>query len=148
MTSQVRVLVGLALVAAVVAAFALSSSALKDGGSTSTETVSAGQSQVTATTPAERVVRKTVSLNNDGPVGGVVEIRAQAGDRLLVTVVSSGYSGEVHLHGFDIKKDVAPGRPVTFAVTAAQTSQPQGQGSFEMELEATATQIARLLISP
>ena len=148
MTSQGRIMVGLALVAAAVAAFVLSSSSLNDSGSGSTVTVSTVQSAVTATTPAERVVRTTVKVNRDGPIGGVAEIRAQSGERLVVTVVSSGYSGEVHLHGFDIKKDVAPGRPVTFVITAAQTKQPQGQGSFEMELEGTATQIARLLISP
>ena len=148
MTSQVRILVGLALVAAAAAAFVLSSSTLKDSESGSTVTVSTVQSAVTATTPAERVVRKTVRVTSDGPVGGVVEIRARSGERLVVTVVSSGYSGEVHLHGFDIKKDVRPGQPVTFVITAAQTGQPQGQGSFEMELEGTATQIARLLISP
>ncbi|MEI6448002.1 MAG: hypothetical protein WCO96_09015 [Actinomycetes bacterium] len=101
-----------------------------------------------ASTPAQRVVRGTVTVDSNGPVGGVAEIRANAGERIVITVKSTGYSGEAHLHGFDVMRDVAPGKPAIFEVSAAQTSKPSGQGSFELELEAIAVQIAKLLISP
>jgi len=117
------------------------------GGPANTSSTTKSEAQ-TATTPAVRVVRRAIKVDANGPVGGVAEIRANAGDRIVITVTSVGYSGEVHLHGFDIKRDVAPGKPATFVIGAAETDSPKGQGSFEMELEDIAAQIAKLLISP
>jgi hypothetical protein len=138
-----RVIAALALIVAAGAAFAIAFTQL--GGSGSSESSS---SNATATTPAEQVVREAITVDANGPVGGVAEISARAGQRIVITVASTGYTGEIHLHGFNVKRDIAPGKPVVFVIAAAQTRQPQGQGSFEMELEATSTQIAKLLISP
>jgi len=152
-SGSMRVITALALIIAAGAAFAVAFTQL--GGSESstkssptTMAVSSDTATVTATTPAERVVRRSISVSAAGPVGGVAEVSAQAGERVVITVSSTGYVGEIHLHGFDIKRDIAPGKKVAFVITAAQTRQPQGQGSFEMELEETSTQIAKLLISP
>lgn len=100
------------------------------------------------TTPAIRVVRKAIAVGADGPVGGVAEVRAKAGNRVVITVRSTGFEGEVHLHGFDISRDVAPGKPAVFDIPASATKQPAGQGSFELELEQIGVQVAQLLISP
>jgi hypothetical protein len=152
MSQRAKILTLVAAVVVAVGAFI----ALKPGdGSSTTATTSAPTSVTTtepgkpkATTPAERVVRRTVTVDSGGPVGGVAEIRANAGERIVITVKSTGYSGEVHLHGFDVMRDVAPGKPAVFAVSSAQTSSAKGQGSFELELEAIAVQVAKLLISP
>lgn len=155
MSSRAKILVLVAAVVVAVGAFI----ALKPGddpsstGGGSTPTVpkdgpERGPEPPKATTPAERVVRRAVTVDSSGPVGGVAEIRANAGERIVITVKSTGYSGEVHLHGFDVMRDVAPGKPAVFAISAAQTSKPQGQGSFELELEAISAQVAKLLISP
>jgi len=144
-----RVVAVLALILAAGAAFAIAFSQLGgSGASDSTPTTSNGTTTATATTPAVRVIRKAITVDANGPVGGVAEVSAKAGERIVITVSSTGYSGEIHLHGFDVKREIAPGKPVAFVITGAQTRQPQGQGSFEMELEATSTQIAKLLISP
>ena len=152
MSSRAKILVLVAAFAVAVGAFV----ALKPGdGPSTTATTSVPTSVATtqpgkpqATTPAERVVRRTVTVDSNGPVGGVADVRANAGERIVITVKSTGYSGEVHLHGFDVMRDVAPGKPAVFAIIAAQTSKPQGQGSFELELEAISAQVAKLLISP
>lgn len=115
---------------------------------TAQKSTTAPKSTPVATTPAVRVIRKAIEVDANGAVGGVQQIDARSGDRIVIVVRSSGYSGEVHLHGFDIKREVAPGRPATFVIGAAQTSDARGQGSFEMELEGIAVQIAKLLISP
>ena len=153
MSGSKRVVAAIALIIAAGAAFAIAFTQLGGSGSsksssTTAAAVNTATTAVTATTPAERVVRRAIKLDDNGPVGGVAEVTAQAGERIVITVSSSGYKGEIHLHGFDLKREIAPGKPVAFVITAAQTRQPQGQGSFEMELEATATQIAKLLISP
>ena len=141
--SKIAVLV--AVVAAAVVAFLLFSGG--SGSSTQTTSVTETGKRI-ATTPAVRVVSAAVSVGASGPTGGVKDIAANAGDRIVITVQSTGYTGEVHLHGFDIHHDVAPGKPVAFVVPASATAKPEGQGSFEMELEATATLIARLRVSP
>jgi hypothetical protein len=51
-------------------------------------------------------------------------------------------SDHVHLHGYDIVRDVAPGRPavIRFRATTA--------GRFEVELEDRGLQIAELEVRP
>ena len=143
MSGSKRAIAALALIIAAGAAFAIAFTQFRGTGSSEPTSTRA-----TATTPAEKVVRAAITVDANGPVGGVADIFARAGERIVVTVSSTGYTGEIHLHGFNVKREVAPGKPVAFVITAAQTRQPQGQGSFEMELEATSTQIAKLLISP
>lgn len=147
-----RIAVLVALVAAAVLAFVLirggdADSPDRSGGESSGAATS---SRPTATTPAFRVVRATVAVGADGPSNGVEveDIRAKAGSRIVVTVVSSGYRGEVHLHGFDIHRDVAPGEPAVFDLPPKTTAGSSGQGTFELELEAISTPIARLYVSP
>ena len=117
------------------------------GGETPTPTTTVPTRPI-ATTPAARVVRDSVEVKASGPIGGVKTFKAFAGDRVLVTVKSVDYTGEVHLHGFDIAKEVAPGQEVVFALSPVQTKNPKVQGIVEMELESTSTLILKLEIQP
>jgi hypothetical protein len=75
------------------------------------------------------------------PVGGVQELSFEAGDRIEFRVDADA-PAEVHLHGYDVTMDVAPGSPVAFEVPA------ENEGIFEVELEATAVQIAEIEVTP
>ena len=89
-----------------------------------------------------------MEVKTSGPVGGVKTFKAFAGDRILIRVRSTDYKGEVHLHGFDIAKEITPGGEVEFSLSPRQTKDPKVQGVVEMELESTATLILKLEIQP
>jgi hypothetical protein len=59
-----------------------------------------------------------------------------------VVVSSPDTTDEVHLHGYDIKRDLKAGGRVRFSFTA------EAEGIFEMELEGSATQIAKVEVRP
>ena len=142
MSTRVRVGVLAAIVVLGAAAFLL----LR--GSDGTSTTTTQSTKPVATTPATRVVRAKVVAQASGPVGGVRTLKAFAGDRIVITVKSVDYAGEVHLHGFDIHKDVTPGESVVFSLAPKQTESPKVQGIVEMELESASTQILKLEIQP
>jgi hypothetical protein len=56
--------------------------------------------------------------------------------------VRSSVADEVHVHGYDLMKDVEPGKTVTFSFPADIT------GIFEVELEGAGKQIAQLRVDP
>jgi FtsP/CotA-like multicopper oxidase with cupredoxin domain len=56
--------------------------------------------------------------------------------------VRSDKQEEVHVHGYDIKKDLEPGKTATVSFKATIT------GIFEIELEGSATQLASLKVVP
>jgi hypothetical protein len=61
---------------------------------------------------------------------------------LRCIVVRSDVADEVHLHGYDISRDVAPGKPAQFKFNASI------EGIFEIELEHRAVEIATLTVNP
>jgi hypothetical protein len=67
-----------------------------------------------------------LDLKGNNPVGGVKVFRITRGDQVRL-VVRSDTADEVHLHGYDIEKEVAPGKPARFAFKA------DTEGSFEIE---------------
>lgn len=83
----------------------------------------------------------TINVKALKPVGGVRELEVDKGD-LLRFRVRSDRAENVHLHGYDIEKPVAPGKPVSFSVRAKLT------GIFELELEASAVPIAEVTVNP
>jgi len=95
--------------------------------------------------PAEPPVTR-ISLT-----GGVLEgepetIRAEKGDIVRI-VVSSDIPDEIHLHGYDIEREAAPGKPGRFRVEA------DVEGAFEMESHEAEEAgeeplIARLYVGP
>jgi hypothetical protein len=63
------------------------------------------------------------------------------GDRARFKVVSDA-DHEIHLHGFDVAKDVKAGGSVTFNV---KTDAP---GIYEFEIEETGTKIGQVKVEP
>jgi FtsP/CotA-like multicopper oxidase with cupredoxin domain len=75
------------------------------------------------------------------PVGGVQQIEVKAGDRVRF-VVQADAPEEVHVHGYDISKDVGPGQDARFDFVADL------EGIFEIELENSGVQIIELAVEP
>ncbi|MEA2241067.1 MAG: hypothetical protein QOD24_623 [Solirubrobacteraceae bacterium] len=118
-----------------------------DGGgtndvSTATTATAPTATRTGAASPAPRPALATIEIRGGKPVGGVKTITVPKGDRVLIYVTSSDTTDEVHLHGYDIKRNLRAGGRVTFSFTA------NAEGIFEMELESTATQIAKLVVRP
>ena len=87
--------------------------------------------------------RYTPVVVRDGkPVGGVKKIEVSNGDRVRLQVSSPDTSDEVHIHGYDLSKDLQAGGRVRFAFTA------DADGIFEVELEGAGAQIAEIVVSP
>ena len=78
---------------------------------------------------------------NGAPQGGIVRERVDQGDR-VVLVVRSDVADHVHLHGYDIMRDVAPGKPARLPFRATIP------GRFEVELEDRGVQIADITVQP
>lgn len=83
----------------------------------------------------------TIVVRNGKPVGGVAELTYDAGDRIRFKV-SSDVSEEIHVHGYDLMKDVEAGGSVSFDFPA------DIEGVFEAELEGLGVQIAELTVNP
>lgn len=107
---------------------------------TAAETVQAPAPATTAAEPSGPETF-TVTVKGGQPSGGVEEIDVERGDDVRIRVTSD-QADEVHLHGYDIEKDVAPGEPAVFTLDATL------EGIFEMELHGTGTPIANLRVSP
>lgn len=75
------------------------------------------------------------------PVGGVARLEYESGQGVRFTV-HSDVADEVHVHGFDILKDVPANGSVRFEFPA------DIEGVFEVELETTHVKIAELRIEP
>src|SRR3954451_12767382 len=101
-------------------------------GSTSTAT-----STSTPAVPASQ----TINVVNGQPQGGVKTVTFKKGDQAVLKV-NSDTADEIHVHGYDLKKDVEKGGSVTFSFKATI------DGRFEVELEDAGTQIANLEVTP
>jgi hypothetical protein len=84
----------------------------------------------------------TIRVRNGKPVGGVKTITVKKGERVRFQVSSQDTSDEVHLHGYDIARDLKAGGRVRFSFEA------NAEGIFEIELEGSHTQIGKLLVEP
>jgi heme/copper-type cytochrome/quinol oxidase subunit 2 len=118
--------------------------ALSPGGDDeTTPTTTAAQTTTAATTtaPAEpQVVRISVAVPGD-KAPTVKHFTIQQG-RQVVFVVKSELTDEVHLHGYDLSADVAPGAPATIRFKAT------APGLFEAELESRSLPIAEIEVRP
>lgn len=83
----------------------------------------------------------TIVVKNGEPVGGVRELEYSAGDRIRFDV-RSDVADEIHVHGYDLMKDVRAGGSVSFSFPA------DIEGIFEVELEGRKEQIAELRVNP
>jgi hypothetical protein len=83
----------------------------------------------------------TIVIRNGEPVGGVQELEYSAGEQVRFTV-RSDVADEIHVHGYDLMKDVPAGGSVSFSFPA------EIEGIFEVELEGLKEQIAELRVNP
>jgi hypothetical protein len=124
-----------------------------DDGSASVTTTAPVQAQPapTETTPAETTPPEItpaepepseIEVEGGKPVGGIQKIKVDKGDQVDI-VVKSDQGGEIHLHGYDIAKEIPDGGgQVEFKFEAAN------DGIYEIEVEATGTQIGELTVEP
>ena len=132
-SNTARAVVGGLLVAAAVVLFLV----LKGGGGSegTTSTKTGGASAGTKSSEPVIVVK------NGKPVGGIADLTYNQGDRIRFKV-DSDVSDEVHVHGYDIMKDVKAGGSVSFDFPATI------EGIFEAELENRKEQIIQLTVNP
>jgi len=95
--------------------------------------------------PAEPPVTR-ISLTGGAIAGDVKSIEVAKGDTVRI-VVSSDVEDEIHLHGYDIEREAAPGKPARFKFKA------DVEGAFELESHAAEDAgkeplVARLLVGP
>jgi hypothetical protein len=108
---------------------------------TATETETETQPTTTAPPPRPDVVNVRLTLRGGRPVGGVARPSVRRGRRVRI-VVRSDVADHVHLHGYDIMRDVAPGAPAQIVFSANLT------GRFEIELEDRGVPLAELEVRP
>ncbi|HEU0055756.1 MAG TPA: hypothetical protein VFQ08_00745 [Gaiella sp.] len=104
---------------------------------TTTETMTAE----TTTTSAPKPRTITVVVEAGRPKGGIQRPTVDKGDKVVLVVRTD--SGEaVHLHGYNIEKDVVPGKAVRMPFTANIA------GRFEVELHPTDALLAVIEVKP
>ena len=124
------IVVGIVVVAVAIALFFVFKGGSGDSSDTTATTGQGGKTQV-----------PTIVVKNGKPVGGIKELDYTQGDQVRFRVVSD-VSDEVHVHGYDLMKDVSPGHPVSFDFPASI------EGVFEAELESRKEQIIELRVNP
>ena len=85
--------------------------------SETTTTESETTTTETTTTETEKPVVVSVVVVDGVPKGGIVRETVRKGDK-VVLVVKSDVSDEVHIHGYDISKDVVSGKSARIAFVA------------------------------
>jgi hypothetical protein len=157
-----------ALIAAVlgfaVSVFVAACGSDDDESASSTTTTTATTTQSTTTTPT--TTEETPTTTEDGgattppitgpaangqtirirvvggrPQGGIQRPTVKQGEHVTL-VVTSDVADEIHLHGYDISADAAPGSPARLSFDA------KIPGRFEIELEDRGVQIAELTVEP
>ena len=140
-------LIAAALVVAVVAFLVLSGGDDDDGDSTSTPTqtqqteTQAGEPTATVPAPKPQPEFEMIRVVGGEPAGGVKEVTVSKDETARIQV-RSDTAAEVHVHGYDIFKNVDAGGSVRFNFPATI------EGVFEIELEGTHTQIGQLRVEP
>jgi len=141
-------LIVLAALAAIVVLFAVlrggdgdgsTATGATTGESTGTETGQTTQPPATTATEQPTVVRIVV---RGGKVVGGPKVHEVPFRKRVTLVVSSNVADEVHLHGYDLMRDVAPGRPLRLTFVARLS------GTFDLELEDVRLGLGELSVPP
>jgi hypothetical protein len=140
----------IAIVIAVVAAVLLASSGGDDEETAGTSSEATPTATATATPGADATAEPTETATatpTPEPAlplvtpGKITKLRFKQGETVRFRV-QSDVADEVHVHGYDLMKDVEPGKTITFSFPATIT------GIFEIELENAGEQIAQLRVDP
>jgi heme/copper-type cytochrome/quinol oxidase subunit 2 len=122
-----------------------------DGGAGAAATTTVAST--TTTTSAEPTSTEEPTTTTAGFSGTLIEakvtgdqvdtasrrVRVSRGEKVRIQV-EADHAEEVHVHGYDLKKDVAPGKPAVLEFTA------DAPGVFEVELEEAALKLFELQI--
>jgi hypothetical protein len=127
--------------ACVVAATTLAAGCGSDDGSSASSTDSTTVETETTTTETAKPTVVSIVVVDGVPKDGIVRESVNEGDR-VVLVVNSDVADEIHVHGYDISRDVAAGGTARLPFTATIP------GQFEVELESRGVQIADLTVNP
>ena len=136
MSNLKRIALSLAAAALVLGLVACGS---KGGSSETTTTARTPESAESGKGGKEAI--PTIVVRNGEPVDGIERLEYNAGETIRFKV-ESDKAEEVHLHGYDVMKDVPAGGSVTFDVPA------EIEGIFEAELEGVGVQIAEIRVNP
>jgi FtsP/CotA-like multicopper oxidase with cupredoxin domain len=109
----------------------------QSGGQTAPDEPTTTEEQTTTV----EVQAARIRVQGGQPVGGVREIEVKKDDNVRLTVTADAPE-HVHVHGYDLFADVAPGQAAGFRFRAAN------EGVFEIELEDSHVQIAELRVEP
>ncbi len=137
----------LAALLAIAALFVVAAGCGDDDSTTSTAGASSTSEDTTSTTsaakpPAEpKLERVTINVTGGEPDGGLQDLDYNKGDQIVLEV-NADAPEEVHIHGYDVMGEVAPGQPAKFDFEA------DIEGVFEVELENSAVPIAQLTVNP
>jgi heme/copper-type cytochrome/quinol oxidase subunit 2 len=85
--------------------------------------------------------RIEITVRGGTPVDGVRRITVAKGRR-VVLIVTSDVADHVHVHGYDLMRDVAPGRPARIPFPATIV------GTVEVELEDRGVPLATVTTKP
>jgi heme/copper-type cytochrome/quinol oxidase subunit 2 len=96
----------------------------------------------TQTTTAPKPAFAQIRIRAGKPVGGIQKITIKKGDQARIEVSSPDTTDEIHLHGYDLKRDLKAGGSVRFSFEA------NADGIYEIELEKAGVQIGKLVIEP
>ena len=115
--------------------------------STTTPATTTAPSTTTTATTATTTTTKSVAapvtirvlIKGGKPVGGIQRATVKKGQKVAI-VVHSDVADEVHVHGYDLHKDVDPGGTVRIVFPATIT------GVFEAELESRKLQIVEFTV--
>jgi hypothetical protein len=136
-SNTTRVVAGIVVVVVAVVLFVV----LKDDGKSDYEKLEdegkIGKSADAKGSPAVT----TIVIKHGKPVGGIADLTYNEGEQVRFKV-DSDVSDEVHIHGYDIMKDVKAGGSVSFDFPATI------EGVFEAELEGRKEQILELTVNP
>jgi hypothetical protein len=108
---------------------------------TTTDEATTEEAPTTTQAAPQGPQRVVVVVRNGQPVGGVKHAEIEQGRQVLF-IVRSDVSDHVHLHGYDLLADVAPGQPARIRFRASEV------GVFEAELEDRVVPIAELEVRP
>jgi hypothetical protein len=136
-------LIAVAVVAIVVAFVLIRGSGGDSGDTPPPVAATLGARSATVVSPAtapEKVV-PTVVVRHGKPAGGVKTLRFRKGDQIAFRV-RSDVADEIHVHGYDVHRDVAKGGMAGFSFRGTI------DGIFVVELESRGVQIASLEVTP
>jgi major membrane immunogen (membrane-anchored lipoprotein) len=130
----------LALLLAAFAASGVAACGSDEDTTTSTGTITTNE-KATTQDESKKPAVATIAVRNGEPVGGVQEFEFNAGDQIRFRV-SSNQADEVHVHGYDVEKEIPAGGSATLSFPA------DIEGIFEVELHGSEAQIAELRVNP